>query len=83
MQQFSLNGLDDTDADNVIDGIQGLADADGDGEFDNPLPDGTAVQFLHVKEVAVEVVTPRAAAGGPAGPLGAAPTYQVRALKSF
>lgn len=83
VRQFSLNGLDDADSDNIIDGIQGLTDADHDGEFDNPLSDGTAVQFLHVKEVAVEVVTPRAAGGGPAGPLGAAPTYQVRALKSF
>lgn len=83
VQQFSLNGLDDTDSDNVIDGIDGLTDGDDDGELDNPLPDGTAAQFVHLKEVAVEVVTPRAAGGGPAGPLGAAPTYQVRALKAF
>jgi type II secretory pathway pseudopilin PulG len=83
VRQYSLNGLVDSDADNVIDGIEGLTDADDDGEFDNPMPDGTATQFLHIKEISVEVITPRAANGRNAGPLGSAPTYQVRSFKSF
>lgn len=79
VRQFSLNSLDDSDSDGIIDKIEGLVDGDEDGEFDNPQPSGTAVQFLHVKEVAVEVVTPRA----PNSPLGTAPTYQVRTIKSY
>ncbi len=83
VQQFALHGPIDSDSDNVLDGIEGLTDEGADGEFDDPQPAGTPTQFLHLKEVAVELVTPRGAAGGPAGPLGSAPTYQVRSFKAF
>lgn len=83
VRQFSLNGLQDDDADNVIDSIDGIGDGDHDGEFDNPLPDGTDTQFVHLKEVAVEIVTPRATNSGGPGPLGAAPTYHVRTFKAY
>lgn len=83
VRQFSLNGLRDDDADNVIEVIDGIVDDDEDGEFDNPLPEGTDTQFVHLKEVAVEIVTPRAGNSGGPGPLGAAPTYHVRTFKAY
>lgn len=81
VRQFGLNAPIDENADNIVDGFEGLVDGDGNGEFDNPLADGTDPQFVHFKEVAVEVARPGDRASG--GPVGRAPTYRVRAIKSF
>jgi type II secretory pathway pseudopilin PulG len=81
VRQFGLNAPIDANADNVLDGFEGLVDTNLDGEFDNPLADGTDPQFVHFKEVAVEVARPGNSAS--AGPLGRAPTYRVRSIKSF
>lgn len=85
VRQFGLRGTIDSDADNVIDGLVGLEDLDLDGEFDNPLASGTDPSFIHYKELAVELASPRddpTGARGP-GPLGAQPVYRVRTFRSF
>lgn len=85
VRQFGMRGVIDANADNVIDGLLGLQDADNDGEFDDPLPVGTDVAFIHYKELSVELDSPRddpSGANGP-GPLGAAPSYRVRTFRSF
>lgn len=85
IRQFSINAADDTDADNIIDVLRGLADADDDGEFDDPLVGGTDTAFIHVKEVGVELASSRDDPTGAreSGPLGASPAYRVRWLKPY
>lgn len=84
VRQFSLNGVLDNDADNVIDGLVGLEDDNDDGEFDNPLAAGTDPAFVHFKELSVELASPRddPTNRGP-GPIGAHPTYRVRTFRAF
>lgn len=61
VRQYSLNGVEDTDGDGVIDRVSGLEDADRDGVFDNPLPAGTLAAAVHLKEVEVSVDSRRSA----------------------
>jgi type II secretory pathway pseudopilin PulG len=88
VRQFRLldpPGAIDADLDGVVDGIGGLEDADEDGEFDNPLGPTTDLSSIHIREISVELVSPRDDPSGArgAGVLGAAPAYRVRELKQF
>jgi type II secretory pathway pseudopilin PulG len=88
VRQFRLvdpPGAIDADLDLVVEAIGGLEDLDEDGEFDNPLGPTPDISSIHVKEISVELVSPRDDPTGArgAGPLGAAPAYRVRVLKPF
>lgn len=88
VRQFRLvfpPGAIDENLDNVVDGLGGLQDLDLDGEFDAQVSATTDISSIHLKEVSVELASPRddpTGARGP-GPLGAAPAYRVRELKMF
>lgn len=79
VRQYSLNGVQDTDGDGVIDRVLGLEDADRDGVFDNPLPAGTLPAAVHLKEVEVTVES-RRGAGNVILPTG---RLRLQQLKSF
>jgi len=88
VRQFRLvfpPGAVDTDLDGVIDALSGLDDTDDDGEFDAPLGPTPDLSSIHLKEIAVELASPRDDPTGArgTGPLGAAPAYRVRTLKQF
>ncbi len=88
VRQFRLidpPGAIDADLDGVVDAIGGLEDLDQDGEFDDPLGPTTDISSIHVKEISVELVSPRDDPTGArgAGVLGAAPAYRVREMKPF
>lgn len=59
--------------------LNGLADGDGDGHFDNPLPAGAPAAFVHVKEIDVLVESSR----NPLNPLGIGKRVALRTLKPF
>lgn len=60
VRQYSINAVQDTDGDGVVDLIAGLEDTDRDGVFDNPLPGGTLAAAVHIKELDVAVESRRA-----------------------
>ena len=59
--------------------LAGLVDADGDGEFDEPLPAGTDPRFIHLKEIVVRLEGNRTAGN----PLGVARPITLRILKPY
>ena len=67
VRQFHVSDLADFDA-----------DADGDGQPDNALPEGTALTYVHFKEIQVQVESGR---GG--GPLGGGKRITLRVLKAY
>jgi prepilin-type N-terminal cleavage/methylation domain-containing protein len=79
VHQYSLNGVEDSDGDGVIDRILGLEDADRDGVFDNPLPAGALAASVHLKEVEVTVDSRRSAGN----PIPSASRLRLQQLKSF
>jgi prepilin-type N-terminal cleavage/methylation domain-containing protein len=79
VHQYSLNGVEDSDGDGVIDRILGLEDADRDGVFDNPLPAGALAASVHLKEVEVTVDSRR----GAGNPVPRASRLRLQQLKSF
>jgi hypothetical protein len=88
VRQFRLidpPGAIDADLDLVVDALGGLEDGNQDGEFDNPLGPTPDISSIHLKEISVELVSPRDDPSGAreAGVLGAAPAYRVRELKPF
>lgn len=79
VRQYSIQGVEDTDGDGVVDRIPGLVDVDRDGVFDNPLPAGTLAASVHLKEIEVTVEDLRAAGN----PLGGSTDLRLQTLKSF
>lgn len=78
IRQFSINGVNDTDLDGVLDEIVGLEDDDWDGYFDNALPTGTSPNAIHLKEVRVRMTSTRAPIGQ-----GAPTQLTLTSLKAF
>lgn len=78
VRQLSINGVNDTDLDGVLDEIVGLEDLDHDGYFDNPLPAGTTPNAIHLKELRVSIVSQRNPFGS-----GAPTELTLRSLKAF
>lgn len=78
IRQFSINGVNDTDLDGILDEIAGLEDLDHDGYFDNAMPAGTTPNAIHLKEVRVVVQSQRSPFGS-----GAPTALTLRSLKAF
>lgn len=78
VRQLSINGVNDTDLDGVLDEIVGLEDTDYDGYFDNVLPSGTTPNAIHLKEVRVIMVSQRASSA-----LGVPTQLTLTSLKAF
>ena len=69
----------DDDADNIVDGFEGLEDADKNGVFDTPLASGSDPAFIHLKELDV-VLTHEREEGNP---IETPRPYRVRLIKPF
>ena len=78
VRQMGINRITDTDLDGIIDQIEGLEDADFDGEFDNPLPAGTTPSAIHLKQLEVQIVGEKEWAQG-----GEASAITVETVKAF
>lgn len=53
------------------------------GRLDDPLPAGTNPRSIHLKEIVIDIGSPRAQAGGDKAPFVRTRPYSVRVLKSF
>ena len=78
IRQFSINGVNDTNLDGILDEIRGLEDTDHDGYFDNALPAGTTPNAIHLKEVRVVLESQRSPFGS-----GEPTELTLRSLKAF
>lgn len=78
VRQMGINGVLDNDLDGIIDEIEGLEDADFDGDFDNPLPVGTTPGAIHLKQLEVQIVGEKEWAQG-----GDASEITVETVKAF
>lgn len=78
VRQYSINGVQDTDGDGVIDVILGLEDADRDGFPDGALDADTLPGGVHMKGLDVRLDSTHGD-----GPLRATPAVRLQALKAF
>lgn len=78
IRQFSINGVNDTDLDGILDEIEGLEDGDYDGYFDSALNAGASPNTIHLKEVRVRVLSMRTPFGA-----GEPTELTLRGVKAF
>jgi prepilin-type N-terminal cleavage/methylation domain-containing protein len=53
------------------------------GRLDDPLPPGTNPRSIHLKEIVIDIGSPRAQRGGDSAPFVRTRPYSVRVVKSF
>lgn len=78
VRQFGIQGVRDDNLDGIMEVVEGLEDADLDGDPDSPLPAGTAPAFVHLKTLDVTLQNRATAVT-----LGGATQLELKTFKAF